>query len=62
MLLGWYKFWGIPEKLTPAKHSGHELVKLKGFSKIIVCIYGTFNNEFVINNDFTKYLKKKCFW
>ena len=28
--------------------------------RIVVCVYGTFDNSFVIKSDYTKYLKEIC--
>ena len=35
---------------------------LKGHMKIAVCIYGTFDYNLGIKEDFIKYLKESCWW
>ena len=42
-------------------HSMKPLV-LKSSSKIDVCIYHSFDNNFGIDDDFTEYLKESCWY
>ena len=42
-------------------HSINPIV-LKSSSKIDVCIYHSFDNNFGIDDDFTEYLKESCWY